>query len=270
MVAPLQIETLNDASASAARVAIFDFDGTLSLLRSGWSGVMEAMMLAELTRTGSGESVETLRAIVRDYIERLTGKPTIYQMIEFARQLELRGVNAEDPTVYFSRFTSLLEPVIERRMREVRDGAGPEKHLVPGTFRLLDSLLERGMRMYIASGTVHEAVLDEAAVLGLTPYFEDRIYGARAEGGSPKRDLIERIVSSGVCEGSEILGFGDGTDETEHVKAAGGVAVGVASDEPICEAIDLRKRARLIGAGADYIIPNFLCFDELRRSLFAC
>jgi phosphoglycolate phosphatase len=46
------------------------------------------------------------------------------------------------------------------------------------------------------------------------------------------------------------------------------VAVGVASQEPDCTRIDEWKRTRLIGVGADYIVPNFLCRDELMTSLF--
>jgi phosphoglycolate phosphatase len=52
------------------------------------------------------------------------------------------------------------------------------------------------------------------------------------------------------------------------VKEVGGVAVGVASDEPECRVIDEWKRARLQGAGADFIVPNFLCRKELFEALF--
>ena len=33
--------------------------------------------------------------------------------------------------------------------------------------------------------------------------------------------------------------------------------------------LDEWKRQRLIGVGADYIIPNYLCRDELLAMLFA-
>jgi hypothetical protein len=46
------------------------------------------------------------------------------------------------------------------------------------------------------------------------------------------------------------------------------VAVGLATDEPACAAPDTWKRRRLIDAGADYIIPNFLAKQELLRVLF--
>jgi phosphoglycolate phosphatase len=44
--------------------------------------------------------------------------------------------------------------------------------------------------------------------------------------------------------------------------------VGVASEEPACTAVDQWKRLRLIGVGADYIVPNFLCREELFSRLF--
>jgi hypothetical protein len=80
--------------------------------------------------------------------------------------------------------------------------------------------------------------------------------------------LIQRILSSADFSGRQILVFGDGYVEIEEVKNVGGVAVGVASEEPACTRVDEWKRQRLIGVGADYIVPNFLCREELFSSLF--
>ena len=49
---------------------------------------------------------------------------------------------------------------------------------------------------------------------------------------------------------------------------SGGVAVGVATDEPHCVRVDEVKRRRLLNVGADWIIPNFSAHDELIRTLF--
>jgi hypothetical protein len=56
--------------------------------------------------------------------------------------------------------------------------------------------------------------------------------------------------------------------EIKNVKEAGGVAVGVATDEPECRVVDEWKRGRLLEVGADFIVPNFLGLDELLSSLF--
>jgi hypothetical protein len=82
------------ASAARARIALFDFDGTLSLIRSGWMDVMAPMLVETLYALNSGDSDEELTAVVRDYIGRLTGRQTIYQMIEFADQIRKRGGEA--------------------------------------------------------------------------------------------------------------------------------------------------------------------------------
>jgi phosphoglycolate phosphatase len=81
--------------------------------------------------------------------------------------------------------------------------------------------------------------------------------------------LIQKMISSMECRGDELLGFGDGYVEIKNVKEVGGIAVGVATDEPDCRKMDQWKRDRLAGVGADYIIPNYLCRDELLKTLFA-
>ena len=73
-----------------------------------------------------------------------------------------------------------------------------------------------------------------------------------------KKILIQQVIAGAECKGEEFLGFGDGYVEIENVKEVGGVAVGVATAEPECAAVDQWKRQRLAGVGADFIIPNFL------------
>ncbi len=82
------LELISRSPATApARVALFDFDGTLSLIRSGWIDVMVPMMVEILADLKTGESESDLRAIVDDFVWRLTGKETIYQMMEFAEHV---------------------------------------------------------------------------------------------------------------------------------------------------------------------------------------
>src|SRR5215210_4590041 len=87
-------------SADRTRVALFDFDGTLSTIRSGWVDVMVPMMVELLAETRSGESEAELTSIVADYVWRLNGKQTIYQMIELADQVGKRGGKPLDPLAY--------------------------------------------------------------------------------------------------------------------------------------------------------------------------
>ncbi len=92
------VEVIRPLRADAAKVALFDFDGTLSLVRSGWVDVMAPMMVEALLETQSGESEEQLRAVANDFIARLTGKQTIYQMIELADQVKRRGGARKTPS----------------------------------------------------------------------------------------------------------------------------------------------------------------------------
>jgi phosphoglycolate phosphatase len=259
------------ASAARARVAVFDFDGTLSLIRSGWMDVMVPMMVDILTDLKTGESEADLRTIVEDFVWRLTGKETIYQMMEFAGHVTRRGGKALDPLEYKKMYLDRLWIRIRGRIEELKDGkASPEAYMVPGARALLESLKARGLRMYLASGTDEVFMKEEARLLDVAKYFDGGVYGAQDDYKSfSKKILIQRIISTTDVQGAEILGFGDGYVEIEEVKQVGGVTVGVATKEPECRVVDNWKRERLIGVGADYIVPNYLCHDELIATLFS-
>src|SRR6478752_4584332 len=92
------------AAAPGARAAMFDFDGTLSLIRSGWLDIMLDMMTGTLSALGAPESAEQLRAESFDRIWPHTGKDTLFQMIELAAMVKARGGTPEDPQVYKQQF----------------------------------------------------------------------------------------------------------------------------------------------------------------------
>lgn len=257
-------------NASKARFVLFDFDGTLSLIRSGWVDVMVPMMVEILLELKTGESEEELRAIVSDFVARLTGKQTMYQMIELARQVELRGGKPLDPLEYKRQYLARLHEKIRDRLEELREGrVPPEKYLVPGARAMLEKLSARGLTMYLASGTDQPFMREEARLLDIDRYFNGGVYGALDDYKSfSKKILIQRVIASTGCSGEEFLCFGDGYVEIENVKEVGGVAVGVATSEPQCHEVDAWKRQRLVGAGADYIIANFQCHEELMKLLF--
>ena len=264
-----RIEILRHVKAERPGPCLFDFDGTLSLIRSGWVEVMVPMMVEILLELRTGESREELETLVREFVARLTGKQTIYQMIELARQVRERGGVPLDPLRYKRIYLDRLWEVIKDRVEGLRSGRiKPEEMLVPGSLQLLDALMERGFTIYIASGTDEEYVLSEAELLGLDRYAPGRIYGALDDYKSySKRDVIRRIIAEHKIGEGELLGFGDGYVEIEDVKAADGIAVGVATAEPECATVDEWKRRRLILAGADMIIPNYLECETLLRLL---
>jgi phosphoglycolate phosphatase-like HAD superfamily hydrolase len=258
------------ASAARARFVLFDFDGTVSLIRSGWVDVMVPMMVEVLRERKTGESEAELRTIVEGFVGRLTGKQTIYQMIELARQVELRGGTPLDPLVYKRQYLARLRDKIRHRIEELRSGqAPPEKYLVPGVRQMIEALRERELTLYLASGTDQEYMREEARLLGVDGCFNGGVFGALDDYKSfSKKILIQRVMATVNGGGEEFLGFGDGYVEVENIKEVGGVAVGVATDEPACRQVDEWKRKRLAGVGADFIIPNFLCRKELLSLLF--
>lgn len=257
-------------SARNARVVLFDFDGTLSVIRSGWMDVMVPMMVEILADLKTGESEQHLRGLVEEFVWRLTGKETIYQMIAFAEAIQARGGKPLEPLAYKQMYLDRLWQKIATRVEALRNGqADPQQYLVPGSLELLDGLKARGLKMYLASGTDEIYMKEEARLLGVTKYFDGGVYGALDDYKSfSKAILIQRILSTAEFQGNQILVFGDGYVEIEEVKNVGGVAVGVASEEPACDKVDEWKRMRLIGVGADYIVPNYLCAEELFSTLF--
>lgn len=258
------------ASAAQAKVVIFDFDGTLSLIRSGWMDVMVPMCVEELARLGTGESEEQLTSAVEEFVWRLTGKETIYQMMALAEAVRARGGAPSEPLAYKKRYLDRLHLRIKDRLSALRERrVDPTRYLVPGSRRVLEEFTNRGLILYLASGTDHANVKEEAELLDISHYFGARIFGAQDDLNSfSKAILVQRILSQAGYRAAELLVFGDGYVEIEEVKKAGGTAVGVATSEPDCLTVDEWKRKRLIQVGADFIIPNYLRFDQLESVLF--
>ena len=251
------------------RFALFDFDGTISLIREGWQGVMIPTMVEVLLETPDHEGEVELTRIVTEFVTRLTGKQTVYQMIQLAEEVEKRGGTALDPLEYKREYLQRLWVRIEDRVADLKSGRrSPDDLMVSGALDMIQALRARGITCYLASGTDRPYVLDEAQALGLPPYFGDHIYGALDDYQNfSKRMVIARILRENHLTGPELIAFGDGVVEIEDTKAVGGIAVGVASNEATRQGIDPWKRERLIQAGADLIIPDFREHEALTAYL---
>ncbi|MCX7824822.1 MAG: HAD family hydrolase [Verrucomicrobiae bacterium] len=249
---------------------LFDFDGTLSLIREGWPEVMVPMFVEMLPRL-PGESDEEVRRLMFEDIMRLNGKQTIYQMIQFAGRVRERGGTPADPLWYKHEYLRRLDERIRERKQGLRDGTiAADEMLVHGARPLLETLRARGLPMYLASGTDERYVFEEAELLDLTRYFGPRIYGALDDYKNfSKQMVIERILRENNIPGDRLLAFGDGYVEIENVKAVGGVAV--ASDEAHNGSgrMDEWKRQRLLGVGADVVIPDFRDAEALLKLILA-
>lgn len=257
---------------SRPRYAVLDFDGTVSLIREGWQDIMIPYFTDELAATPQGAQLPRtqLAELARDFVFVNTGKQTIYQCIELANQITRLGGTPQDPQVYKDEYVRRLLEAIDQRLEGLRSGSIPrEELLVPGSVELLEMLRRHGVQLYLASGTDDPHVKIEAAMLGLDQYFDGHIYGAQRDYKTfSKKMVIDRIIQENNLSGTELLGFGDGYVEIENIRSVGGYACGVASNEKTRQGIDQWKRERLTGVGADIIIPDYRCVEELEAYLF--
>ena len=267
----MSIEVINPGIVRGRiRSALFDFDGTLSLIREGWQQVMVPMMVEVLLETPEHESEEELRQIATSFVDELTGKQTIYQMLRLQEEVRRRGGEPKEALEYKHAYLARLWRRIKDRVASLEAGdVSPDEMLVPGARAMLTALQQRGVVLYLASGTDRPDVLREAAALGLPEFFGDRIFGALDRYWEfSKAQLIADIVRDHGLEGPELLGVGDGFVEIENTKQVAGIAVGVASDEARREGINAWKRERLIRAGADLIVPDFREHEKLLAYLW--
>jgi len=247
------------------RGALFDFDGTLSLLRRNWQEVMIPMMVEILAATGTAESRSALSEHVEEFVMQLNGRQTIYQMIQLAEEVTKRGGKPLEPLQYKHRYHDLLWQQVGGRVESVRNGAVPaEEMTVPGCRAFLERLRNAGIVLYLASGTDIGYVRSELEVLELSEFFGEHVYGALDDYKKfSKAMIIQQMIADMQIPGDQLLGFGDGFVEIEEVKKVGGTAIGVASNEVERRGINDWKRERLIRAGADIIIGDYQSSDAL-------
>jgi phosphoglycolate phosphatase len=254
------------------RHVLFDFDGTLSLLREGWPEVMVPMLVEMLPRLPE-ETEEDVRKLLYDDVMRLNGKQTIYQMIQFADRVKQRGSQPREAVWYKREYLRRLEGRIRHRLEAIRDGSqAPDTFLVFGAHALLENLRSRGLKLYLASGTDEADVQREAELLDLTGYFGPCIYGAVDDYKKySKKLVIQRILQKNRIPGDQLLAFGDGYVEIQNTKEVGGLAVAVASDEANNGSgrMDEWKRRRLAGVGADIVIPDYRDASRLLDCILA-
>ena len=252
------------------RSALFDFDGTISLIRAGWQDVMVPMMVEILSEVDPGEREDALNGLVGGFVDRLTGKQTIFQMIRLAEEVRKRGGTPLDPLDYKRVYLDRLMDRIRSRREGLRTHSlEPDEMVMPNTRHLLEELSRRGITLYLASGTDMIYVTEEAELLDVDKYFDGGVHAAldRVEDFS-KAKVIRQIFQEHRLQGPQLVSFGDGYVEILNTKEAGGIAIGVASDEVGRHDVNQWKRNRLIQAGADIIIPGYDDADALLAYLF--
>lgn len=274
-----EIEIVNsDVKPAVIHHVIFDHDGTISTLRQGWEEIMEPVMIKAILGPRYLEAPEELylRVVrrVREYIDESTGIETIVQMQALEKMVRQFGVvepaQILDAAGYKGVYNQALMEMVHKRTDKFRRGElVAADYTIKGAPEFLKALYDRGVKLYLASGTDHADVVREAETLGYAQFFEGRIYGWAGQGsGSAKKMVIERILRENKLSGTELACFGDGPVELRLCKKAGGLAVGVASDEVRRYGLNTAKRTRLIKAGADLLIPDYSQPKILFQTLF--
>lgn len=246
---------------------IFDHDGTISTLRQGWEEIMEPMMVqAVLGSHYSAASVDEITKVargVRSFIDRTTGVQTLVQMkglVELVRNggfVEEKEILTEHE--YKEIFNEDLLKMVGKRMKKVAAGElGPEDFQIKNAVLLLRTLHERGVHLYLASGTDEADVVAEATALGYAELFGGKIFGAVGDiKVEAKKVVLERIFRENHLGGHQLATFGDGPVEIRETRKHGGLCVGIASDEVRRFGWNFAKRSRLVRAGATLIVPDF-------------
>lgn len=254
------------------RAAVFDFDGTISTLRNGWEEIMHPMMVEMIVGCSEIDEgkLEKISNEVETYIHESTGIQTIYQMEWLTNIVKKYGYVKEalDGWGYKAIYNERLLANVKDRLKQINDGSvSPENYIIKGSVYFLEELQKRGVDIYLASGTDHPDVVNEANILQISSYLKE-IAGApvgRADCSKEKviRDLI---VEQGFDEQS-LLVVGDGIVEISLGKEYGAFCLGIASDEAKREGINNVKRHRLEKAGADLIVGDFLQRQELLNKI---
>lgn len=248
------------------KAILFDFDGTVSILRCGWEKVMGPLFV-EILDDGKTD-IKELEKRVDDYIDESTGIQTILQMKWLKEQVEKSGREALDIWDYKKMYNDRLMFDIKKKLSDLESGAAcPEDYLMKGSVEFLKALKERGVKIFVASGTDDPDVHTEAKALGVDIYF-DEIKGAPLhEESCSKEAVIKKLLENAGYSNEELAVCGDGKVEIALGKEKGARAIGLASFEKDRGGIDETKRRRLINANADIICGDFLEKEELLKFL---
>ena len=242
--------------------AVFDFDGTVSTLRCGWENVMRPLMLECIA--GGREPTAELTEKVDRYIDESTGIQTVYQMEWLAREVIAAGGPARDKWWYKDEYNRRLMAYIGAKREALRTGAAaPEDYRIAGAAEFLCALKNAGVALYLASGTDHADMSEEARLVGVYRLF-DEVRGAPARAAAcSKEAVLGMLFEEKGLAGQSVLVVGDGKVEIALGCAAGAYTLGAATDEENRRGVNPVKRRRLIAAGADLIVGDFTCFQAL-------
>ncbi len=257
--------------------AIFDHDGTISTLREGWEHIMQPMMMKAILGEHFNDADEALyhkvQTRVVEFIDKTTGIQTLVQMKGLVDLVKEFGLVPEDQILdefgYKEIYNDeLLKMVRVREAKLSRNELSLEDVTLKNAVKLLESLHNAGVTMYLASGTDEVDVKNEARILGYDHLFKGGIYGAVGDvTKEAKKMVLDRILNDIGTNTGQVATFGDGPVEIRETRKRSGVTIGIASNELKRHGLNESKRTRLIKAGADIIVPDFSQLAKLLQLL---
>jgi len=164
-----------------------------------------------------------------------------------------------DKFAYKTMYIKALSEVVSEKLKKLEKGQlNLDDFTMKGSVDFLKALKEKGMKLYLASGTDKQDVINEAQLLGYAGLFDGGIYGSENDIKKySKKMIINKIIKENNLCGNELVVFGDGPVEIKECIKSGGIGVGIASDEIRRFGLNEEKRSRLIRSGAQIIIPDF-------------
>jgi phosphoglycolate phosphatase-like HAD superfamily hydrolase len=268
------IEIIRPFDGRNLTTVLFDFDGTLSRERDGWVNLMVATCSASMVQAVPGISVaEAVEWVIND-IEQTIGIPTYQQMKRLSDEISNRGGSSLSPQRYKDVYNDALTAMVKTAHQKLKNGGLKIEDLqVPGASDLLISLENKFGKeaLFLSSGTDIQPVRESVKILEFENFFENRIIASGSNGNNddcPKQLIIEKLMRERNLQPGQLLTFGDGVTEIEYAKQSGGICVGVLSpDQSHYEfrghfSVE-KKKERLIKAGADLLVPDFLFSSQL-------
>ncbi|MBX7255257.1 MAG: HAD family hydrolase [Candidatus Hydrogenedentes bacterium] len=265
------IRILRETKRGKFKYGLFDFDGTVSLLREGWQQVMGPLCVEMIC--GDHPHTPEIEKAVEDYIAESTGINTILQMEHLVKMVRDYGFVPEEKILdahgYKAIYNDRLMVRVKERIARLQTGDLPVGEVVvKGSLEFVKALYDRGLEMYIFSGTDIEDVQNESRLVGAAQYFTE-IWGAlRTYQESNKEKIIKNIIAQHDLHGTEVLVVGDGPVEIRLAHEHGCVSVGVCSDELRGYGWNEEKVDRLTKAGADILVSDFSEVEPLIEYLF--
>jgi bifunctional ADP-heptose synthase (sugar kinase/adenylyltransferase)/phosphoglycolate phosphatase-like HAD superfamily hydrolase len=270
--------TASGLQPSAIRHAVFDNDGTISTLRQGWEQIMGPVMmkaiLGDRYQTADQGLYQKVQRRVLEYIDQSTGIQTLVQMEALVGIVREFGLVPPEKVLdrfgYKKLYNDALMEMVTERIAKLQCGQlDVSDFTVKGSVAFAQALRQRGVTLYLASGTDHADVVAESKALGYADLFNGGIYGATGDiDNCSKKMVLDRIMAENDLSGPELAVFGDGPVELRECRKRDGIAIGMASDEIRRHGLNVQKRARLVKAGAHLIVPDFSRASELLGLLF--